>query len=62
METAKTFTYGENYQGHICVVRSKGLTYDVEHLPNNPTVSRFTCGVEANSAGNVCSPEALSYT
>ncbi|HIJ96207.1 MAG TPA: hypothetical protein HPP94_10835 [Desulfuromonadales bacterium] len=60
METAKTCSCGESHQGHICVLRSKGLTKDVEHLTNNPTVSCFTCGVEANSAENVCSPIALS--
>ena len=51
---------GEKHQGHICVLKSKGLTKDVAHLTNQPTVVCFSCGVEANSAENVCEPMPLT--
>jgi len=59
MEPNKTCSCGEKHQGHLCVLRSKGMTKEVEHLTNNPTVVCFTCGVEANSEDNVCSPSPL---
>ena len=56
MEPNKTCVCEENHEGHICLLRSQGMTTLVETLTNKPTVSCFTCGVEANSAANVCSP------
>jgi len=59
MESTKTCSCGEKHQGHLCLLKSKGMTKDIEHLTNNPTVACFVCGVEANSEDNVCSPVPL---
>ena len=56
MESIKNCTCPENHKRHICVIRSQGLTNLVEALTNEPTVKCVTCGVEANSAANVCVP------
>ncbi len=50
---------GETHLGHICVLKSRGMTKEVEHLTSNPTVVCFSCGTEANSADNVCEPMPL---
>lgn len=50
---------GENHQGHLCVLTSKGLTDEVKCLTDKPTVVCFTCGREANCADNVCAPMPL---
>ena len=59
MEPNSTCNCSEKHQGHICMLRSKGLIEDVEHLSNNPTVACFVCGAEANAEENVCSPVPL---
>jgi len=59
METITTCSCEVNHPGHICVLRSEGLTNVIELLTNKPTVSCFICGVEANSEANVCSPVTL---
>ena len=59
MEPIQTCTCGATHQGHICMLKSKGLTEYIEHLTNNPTVSCFICGAEANSEENVCEPVPL---
>jgi hypothetical protein len=58
-EQAPTCVCGERHHGHICVLRSKGMTKEVEHLSDKPTVVCFNCGVEANAAENVCAPMLL---
>ena len=50
----------EKHQGHLCVLRSNGLTEEVHQLTNDPTVACFTCGAEANSADNVCAPVSIN--
>ena len=50
---------GEKHEGHLCMLKSKGLVKEVEHLTRNPTVVCFICGSEANSADNVCEPMPL---
>ena len=50
---------GEQHSGHLCVLKSKGLTKEVEHLTDRPTVVCFSCGTEANSGENVCEPMPL---
>jgi hypothetical protein len=50
---------GEKHQGHLCVLHSKGLTDDIACVTSAPTVVCFTCGREANTADNVCSPMPL---
>lgn len=47
---------GEKHEGHLCVLKSKGLTKEVEHLTDDPRFSCFMCGAEANSADNLCEP------
>lgn len=47
---------GVTHSGHICLLKSQGLTKEVEHITDKPTVACFTCGVEANAAENVCMP------
>jgi hypothetical protein len=59
MEPDKNCSCGNKHQGHICVLKSKGLTLVIEHITGNPTVACFTCGAEADSADNVCSPVPL---
>ncbi|ANA40223.1 hypothetical protein [Geobacter anodireducens] len=54
-----TCSCGEKHQGHLCVLKSKGLMDEVKHLTSSPTVSCFMCGAEANSADNVCEPVQL---
>lgn len=49
----------ENHEGHLCVLRSKGLQEEIDNLTDNPTVVCFTCGSEANCADNVCVPMPL---
>ena len=56
METTKTSKCGEKHVGHICVLRSMGKNEEIKLITDNPTVSCFTCGAEANSTDNVCSP------
>ena len=50
---------GEKHEGHLCMLKSKGLVDQVKHLTQNPTVVCFICGVESNSAENVCEPMPL---
>ena len=38
------------------MLKSKGLTEEIAHITDKPTVVCFTCGAEANSADNVCAP------
>ncbi len=47
---------GEKHEGHLCMLKSKGLLDQVNHLSQNPTVVCFICGAESNSAENVCEP------
>ena len=59
MEPDKSCSCGEKHQGHLCMLRSKGMTEEIEHLTRNPTVACFTCGAEADSEDNVCTPVPL---
>lgn len=47
---------GKTHTGHICMLKSKGLTEEIAHITDHPTVACFTCGAEANVADNVCAP------
>lgn len=58
-EQAPSCASGERHHGHICVLKSKGMTDDVKRLTGKPAVICFNCGVEANNADNVCSPMPL---
>lgn len=53
---ARTCTCGATHTGHICMLKSQGLSLEISHLTDKPTVVCFTCGAEANSADNVCVP------
>lgn len=59
MDANHNCSCGEKHQGHICMLKSKGLLREVDHLTSNPAFACFTCGVEANSEENVCSPIPL---
>ena len=59
MGSTTTCSCGAKHTGHICMLKSQGLTKEVEHITDKPTVSCFTCGVEANSAEHVCMPVPL---
>ena len=59
METSKVCSCGEKHTGHICLLRSDGKTEEIKHITDNPKVSCFTCGAEANSPDNVCSPVVI---
>ena len=52
-------TCGAKHTGHICMLKSKGLTQDIAHVTDQPTVYCFICGAEANSADHVCEPAPL---
>lgn len=41
------------------MLKSQGRLEEVAHITSQPTVVCFTCGTEANSADNVCSPMPL---
>lgn len=49
----------EKHQVHICVLRCKEKTSEVERMTNTPNVICFNCGEGANSKDNVCSPVQL---
>ncbi|HEY6873943.1 MAG TPA: hypothetical protein VI298_14555 [Geobacteraceae bacterium] len=49
----------EKHQGHICVLRGKGLTRRIKELTSRPNVVCLACGAEANSEDDVCSPVPL---
>jgi hypothetical protein len=49
----------EKHQGHICVLKGKGLTRKVERLTGAPGVACLTCGAEADSEDHVCAPVPL---
>lgn len=59
MKSSNTCSCGTTHTGHICLLKSKGLTAEVAHITDKPTVACFTCGAEANSAENVCMPVPL---
>lgn len=52
----KVCNCGATHTGHICMLKSQGLTLEISHVTDKPTVICFTCGAEANSADNVCIP------
>ncbi|MHB9026365.1 MAG: hypothetical protein ACYC7E_19675 [Armatimonadota bacterium] len=58
-EETKNCACCEKHQGHLCVLRSKGLTDVIACVTDQPTVVCFNCGAEANSADNVCVPMPL---
>ncbi|MCM2359323.1 MAG: hypothetical protein NDI77_14330 [Geobacteraceae bacterium] len=49
----------ERHQGHICVLRGKGMASRIKELSCNPNVACFICGEEADSEDDVCSPAPL---
>jgi hypothetical protein len=51
-----------NHKDHICMLRVKGMTKEIESVSNNPTVRCFTCGEKANSPGSLCLPCPLDST
>jgi len=59
MEEGKICSCERNHQGHICVLRSKGMTRNIERQTSSPNVACFECGEEANSEDDVCSPIPL---
>lgn len=56
MAAETTCHCGAKHTGHICMLKSQGLTQDIAHLTDHPTVACFTCGAEANAPDNVCAP------
>jgi hypothetical protein len=59
MSEAKQCGCEEGHQGHMCVLRSAGLTEEIARLSANPTHACFTCGAEVNNPKNVCQPVPL---
>ena len=59
MESTATCHCGIKHSGHICLLKSQGLTQEIAHISDKPTVVCFTCGAEANSPENVCNPAPL---
>lgn len=51
---------GEKHEGHICMLKSKGLLQEVDHLSLNPSFSCFMCGAEASSDENLCEPVPIT--
>lgn len=59
MSEEKKCTNEKGHQGHICVLRSLGLSDEIARLTVNPTHVCFTCGTEVNNPANVCAPMPL---
>jgi len=53
MGSGMSCSCGERHKGHLCVLKSRGLTDEIAHLTDNPAVSCFTCDAAANSADSV---------
>jgi hypothetical protein len=49
----------EKHHGHICTLKCREKTLEVERKTSTPDVICLYCGVEANSKDNVCSPVQL---
>ena len=49
----------EKHQNHICVLKCKGLTHQIEHQTSSPCVACQICGEEADSEDHVCMPVPL---
>jgi hypothetical protein len=52
-------TCDKKHDGHLCVLRSKGMIGKIARQTSNPNVACYRCGEEANSEENVCSPIPL---
>jgi hypothetical protein len=52
-------TCSELHNGHICVLRGKGLSSKVKNLTCTPNVVCEKCNQEANSKNSVCFPLQL---
>ena len=49
----------EKHDDHLCELRRKEKTREVERKTSTPNVICFNCGAEANSRDNVCSAVQL---
>ncbi len=49
----------EKHRGHLCVLRSRGMTKEIVRRTATPNVACLECGEKANSEDNVCSPVPL---
>jgi hypothetical protein len=49
----------EKHHGHICMLKSKGMTNKIKQQTSYPNVACSECGEEANSEDNVCLPVTL---
>jgi hypothetical protein len=59
MEEEKVCNCEDKHQGHLCVLRGKGLTCEIRRRTGAPNVACLTCGEEADSEDSVCSPIPL---
>lgn len=59
MDEDKICSCLEKHYDHLCVLRDKGMTKKIRQLTGKPDVACFTCGEEADSEDNVCSPVPL---
>jgi len=49
----------KKHEGHICMLKCKGLIKEIKNLTGTPNVACINCGAEANSEDNVCLPVTL---
>jgi hypothetical protein len=49
----------EKHHGHMCMLKCKGLTYEIEQATRKPNVICLNCEQEANSEDYVCLPVSL---
>ncbi len=59
MEEEKVCICRTKHKGHLCTLREKGLTREMERKTDRPCVSCGLCGEEANSEEHVCMPVPL---
>ena len=48
-----------NHQMHMCALKSKGMNDEIARLSSKPAFVCGNCGAKANSADNLCKPQAL---
>lgn len=59
MEGPAHCSCGANHHGHMCMLKSNGLTEEIRKVTSDPRFYCFTCGAEANCADNLCEPAPL---
>ncbi len=59
MENKVLCTCGADHHGHLCMLKSNGMTEEIAKVTNVPKFYCFVCGGEANCEENLCEPAPL---